>query len=201
MNQRYSAHWTLGRYHNRLSVTDMLNYLGWRSLDMRLGDAHMSTLYKMSNGLVAINTPSYLVHPVGIAASAHPHHFIVPQTFNQLQLNFFFPGFIWQWNALPDTVALAPLWNPSNSRCVKSTTLPKTNQANLLTNNLLANLCFPSCSFLCRFLSSCSCFTNKLTNITNNHCAPGRNCQRLDWAPLSIDRHKNIFAFFIISIY
>ena len=42
MVQRYSARWTLGRYHNRSSVTDMLNYLGWRRLEMRRVDARMS---------------------------------------------------------------------------------------------------------------------------------------------------------------
>ena len=35
MVQRYSARWTLGHYHNRSSVSDMLNHLGWRSLEMR----------------------------------------------------------------------------------------------------------------------------------------------------------------------
>ena len=108
MVQRYSAHWTLGRYHNRSSVTDMFNYLGWRSLEMRCVDPRMSMMYKMSNGLVAVDTTSYLVHPAGIAASAHPHHFIVPRTFNQLHLNSFFPRSVRQWNALPDTVAQAP---------------------------------------------------------------------------------------------
>ena len=106
--QRYSARWTLGRYHNRSSVTDMLNYLGWRSLEMRRVDTHMSMMYKMSNGLVAVDTTSYLVHPVWIAASAHPHHFIVSRTFNQLHLNSFFPRSVRQWNALLDTVARAP---------------------------------------------------------------------------------------------
>ena len=47
MVQRYSARWTLGRYHNRSSVSDMLNHLGWRSLVMRRVDARMSMMYKM----------------------------------------------------------------------------------------------------------------------------------------------------------
>ena len=81
-----------------------------------------------------------------------------------------------------------PRWNPSNNGCARSTTPPKTNRANLLTNNLLTNLFFSSYSFFRRFLSSCSCFTNKLTNITNHRSAPGHNGQRLDRAPVSIDR-------------
>ena len=62
----------------------------------------------------------------------------------------------------------------------------KTNRANLLTNNLLTNLCFSSYSFFRRFLSSCSCSTNKLANITNHRSTPGHNGQRLDRAPASM---------------
>ena len=62
----------------------------------------------------------------------------------------------------------------------------KTNRANLLTNNLLTNLCFSSYSFFRRFLSSCSCSTNKLANITNHRSTPGHNGQRLDQAPVSM---------------
>ena len=35
MDQRCSAHCTLGRYHNRSSVPNMLNHLGRHSLEMR----------------------------------------------------------------------------------------------------------------------------------------------------------------------
>ena len=38
---------------------------------MRCVGARMSMMYKMSNGLVAVDTTLYLVHPVGIATSAH----------------------------------------------------------------------------------------------------------------------------------
>ena len=51
MGKKYS-----GRYHNRSSDTDMLNHIGRRSLEMRRVDAHMSMMYMMSNGLVAVDT-------------------------------------------------------------------------------------------------------------------------------------------------
>ena len=64
MVQRYSARWTLGRQHNRSSVTEMLNHRGWRSLEMRHMEAQMSRMYNMSNGMVAVDMTLYPVHPV-----------------------------------------------------------------------------------------------------------------------------------------
>ena len=39
MVQRRAARWTLKRYHNTSSVTDMLENLGWRTLEQRRVDA------------------------------------------------------------------------------------------------------------------------------------------------------------------
>ena len=39
MVQRRAAKWTLKRYHNTFSVTDMLEDLGWRTLEQKRADA------------------------------------------------------------------------------------------------------------------------------------------------------------------
>ena len=108
MVQRQSAHWVLGRYHNTSRVTDMLSHLGWRSQEMRRADARLCMLYKMSNGLVALDTSPQLVKMSGLSANVHPHRFVRPPTANALQENSFFPCTIRQWNALHTEVALAP---------------------------------------------------------------------------------------------
>ena len=82
MVQRYNARWTLGQYHNRSIVTDMLNHLGWRSLEMRRVDACMSMMYKMSNGLVKglvmdrcvllASTPEWVVSPCRAITRVQP---------------------------------------------------------------------------------------------------------------------------------
>ena len=86
-----SARWVLGRYHNTSSVTDMLSHLGWRSQEMRRADARLCMLYKMSNGLVALDTSPQLVKMSGLSANVHPHRFVRPPTANALQENSFFP--------------------------------------------------------------------------------------------------------------
>ena len=70
--------------------------------------SRLTMVYKMYHGLVAIDTSQLLVHPEGIAASAHPHHFIRPAWSNELQRNSFFHRSLRQWNDLPADDALAP---------------------------------------------------------------------------------------------
>ena len=41
MVQRHASRWTLKRYHNTSSVTDMLDDLGWRTLEQRRADTQL----------------------------------------------------------------------------------------------------------------------------------------------------------------
>ena len=60
MLQRRAARWTLKRYHNTSSVSNMLQDLGWRSLEQRRADARLFVLYKIHRGHVPINASEYL---------------------------------------------------------------------------------------------------------------------------------------------
>ena len=75
MIQRTAARWVLARHERRASVTDMLAELKWRSLKQRWADIALTMLYKIRNTHVQI-TPSHLIPVTGIAASAHPHHYV-----------------------------------------------------------------------------------------------------------------------------
>ena len=116
MVQRRAARWVLGRYNQRSSVTDMLNQLNWRSLEDRRTDARLTMLYKMRNGHVNINTSTLLTPMTGIAASAKPHKYVVPQTNTLAYRSSFIPRTISQWNALPSSVAMAPTLDSFKSR-------------------------------------------------------------------------------------
>ena len=65
-------------------------------------------LYKMKNGLVALDTSPHLIPMTGIAASVHPHKYLVPPTKTQVHQYSFYPRTIMQWNGLPAEVALVP---------------------------------------------------------------------------------------------
>ena len=67
MVQCLGARWVLGRYHNRSSVTSMLEKLNWRSLERCRADSRQVMLYKMANSLVTIDA-----YPPLSAYGGHP---------------------------------------------------------------------------------------------------------------------------------
>ena len=108
MVQRQAAHWVLGRHHNTSSVTQMLQHLQWRSLEMRRIDTRLTFLYKLRNGLVGLDPSPYLQKTAGAVGRAHPHHYVQPRPENQIQGGSFFFRTVKQWNGLPGDAALAP---------------------------------------------------------------------------------------------
>ena len=61
MIQRMAARWTSNNYSPYASVTELLQSLGWRSLEQRRSDSRL--FYKIICGLVAIDMPPYVMHP------------------------------------------------------------------------------------------------------------------------------------------
>ena len=78
-------------YDPKASATDMLTNLGWRSLQQRRVDSHLSLLYKIAHNLMpschmdqlrpqgedhatCTNSPSYLYHAVLLLIVCHSFH-------------------------------------------------------------------------------------------------------------------------------
>ena len=57
MVQRRAARWTLRNYDHQASVTEMINKLGWRTLEQRRADARLCLIYKIVYSLVAVPLP------------------------------------------------------------------------------------------------------------------------------------------------
>ena len=55
MVQRRAARWVLSRYHPQDSVTNMIETLGWDTLEHKRAVARVLLLYKIINGRVAID--------------------------------------------------------------------------------------------------------------------------------------------------
>ena len=55
MVQRRAARWTLHRFHNTSSVTDMLTHLNWPTLQRCRTEASLCMLYKMVHKVVAVD--------------------------------------------------------------------------------------------------------------------------------------------------
>ena len=59
MVQRRAARWTRSEYSPYASVTQMLQSLGWQSLEKRRSDSRLCLFYNIIYGLVAIDMPLY----------------------------------------------------------------------------------------------------------------------------------------------
>ena len=90
MTQRRAARWVKSNYSSYDSVTEMLHDLGWRSLEQRQLDARLIMFYKSVYGLVAIQLPSYLEHPMKITRHMHC---LPTGRFILLQITINFPSF------------------------------------------------------------------------------------------------------------
>ena len=78
--ERRAARWVTHDYSSYSSVTQMINTLGWMSLEQRRADARLIMFYKIVHGLVEIPLPSYIHRQVRMTRTTHPYHFIQIQT-------------------------------------------------------------------------------------------------------------------------
>ena len=112
MVQRSAARWTLGKdgkKDQKSSVTEMLNSLGWRSLELRRTDTRLTMLHKILDPEFDTITHPDLRPVTGIALSAYPHRLINFRKHTASQFNSFYPRTVRQWNALDSDVALTTL--------------------------------------------------------------------------------------------
>jgi len=104
MVQRRAARFTLGRYNNRSSVTDMIHTLKWESLKQRRTVACIVAFYKIQFSLVAIPLPSFVVRPER-PRPGFPHQYQIPYCATESYKQSFFPKSIRLWNKLPSSIA------------------------------------------------------------------------------------------------
>ncbi len=105
MVQRRAARWTLNDYSSYSSVTDMLDRLGWRTLEQRRSDARLCLFHKMVTGQVAVPLPQYIEPPNRISRYCHSMTFRQIHTSKDCYKFSFFPLAVVQWNSLPKEVA------------------------------------------------------------------------------------------------
>ena len=103
--QRRAARWTVSNFDRKASVTEIVQDLGWRTLDQRRADARLCLLFKILHGLVAVPLPDYIQHSTRISRYCHSMTFRQVSTSTDYYKYSFFPLAIVQWNALPQSVA------------------------------------------------------------------------------------------------
>ncbi len=90
--QRRSARYVMHRQRNRSSPTEMLQDLEWLSLEERRRLQRLTILYKIANGLVAIDGQHYLTRAETTRSSrrSHTKTYVIPHTKTDYHQNSFF---------------------------------------------------------------------------------------------------------------
>lgn len=86
------------------SVTEMLNELGWRSLEERLIDARLVLMYKIVQGLVPVSCSNLLRPALRRSRNTHEHSFLPIVCNTSSHYLSFFPRTINQWNSIPSNI-------------------------------------------------------------------------------------------------
>ena len=100
--QRRAARYVLHRHHNTLrllSVTYMIQTLGWRCLSDRRNDAKLCMIYKITNGLVGIPANKYLIPVNTVTRKQHSLSYLIPHSRCNYHF-FFYSSTIRLWNSL-----------------------------------------------------------------------------------------------------
>ena len=91
MVQRRAARYTLNRYHNRSSVSEMLDQLKWPTLQQRRKNARLVMLYRLTNGYVQVDASDRLVPPNRLSRGMHEGSFQTFSTRCEARRQSFYP--------------------------------------------------------------------------------------------------------------
>ena len=106
MIQRRAARWVKHDYSSHSSVSNVLEDLGWRSLQNRHIDSQLVMVYKIIHGYVAIEIPPYFEKHQRYTRHMHPLSFRQIHTSATYYQKSFYPATIVLWNRLPADLVL-----------------------------------------------------------------------------------------------
>ena len=101
--QRRSARFVLNDYARLSSVTNMLQRLGWSTLEQRRNSLKIFMLYKIIHGIVHIDYDEVLTRNEN-PTRGHSQRYCIPPTRINAYHHSFFPSTIRKWNTLPDCI-------------------------------------------------------------------------------------------------
>ena len=102
MVQRRAARWVMSNFDPKASVTDMLDSLGWRSLEQRRVDSRLCLMYKLAYNLIPLSHKDQLRPPRRRSRHVHELSFLPLLCSTTSHRLSFFPRTISQWNSLPN---------------------------------------------------------------------------------------------------
>ena len=83
----------------------MIKDLGWATLETRRRQSRLTLMYKLTHGLIDINTRKYLIqHSESRTRGSHQFKFRMPYANKDVFKISFFPHTIADWNGLPEAI-------------------------------------------------------------------------------------------------
>ena len=107
MVQRRAARFVMSKYSNYDSVSQMLDTLGWNTLQDRRNKFRAVMVFKIIHNLVDIQPHNYLI-PNQLLTRGHYHRFQQLPTYIDSYKYSFYPDAIKIWNRLPEHIVEAP---------------------------------------------------------------------------------------------
>ena len=101
--QRRAARFIKGDYRTTSSTSQMIQDLGWQSLQQRRSDIKLAMVYRITHGLVDIPASAYF-HPVTSSTRGHSLRYFQQYCRTKVYLHSSFPSGIRLWNQLPESI-------------------------------------------------------------------------------------------------
>ena len=105
--QRRAARYVTSRHRNRSSVSEMIEELGWKNLQLRRKEARLAMFYKIVNNMVGIDKEKYLQKPNRKSRHTQEHGYQIPSATKDCRKWSFFINTVRDWNKLPPDIATA----------------------------------------------------------------------------------------------
>ena len=106
--QRKAARFVTGQHSRHVSVTGLMDDLGWRALQERRLEVRLALLHKTINGQAACTIPPYIPPCQSTARASHPQQYRVPEVKLDVYKYSYFPRTFKTWNLLPESAVIAP---------------------------------------------------------------------------------------------
>ena len=100
--QRRAARWVTSSYDYHQSVTTLLNYLSWPSLQQRRLYSKLLLFHKIIHHSTALTIPSYYSSLPPLTRRYHALRFTPPFSATTSYQHSFYPDTIKKWNNLPN---------------------------------------------------------------------------------------------------
>ena len=110
--QRSAARFTLNDHRRKTSTTELINKLGWETLETRRIQHQLTFFYKIKQNLINIKLPQHIITPCSCTRNSNTNKYIQIHARINTYAHSFYPRVIRAWNTLPPEVISIPTLHP-----------------------------------------------------------------------------------------